>query len=242
MWSPVFEKMFTSDFKEKNGGEIELQGKKASEIKELLHIMYPLEEKVVSKNNCYFLLALAREYQITSITQKCKDFLVSKVKTNEQKDVLAALIVAQEYELKTLIKTCVYEARRLSLRELKHHSKQGEIKPDNYIQITEGIIERLEKEKELCKEVKASSLKDVDCLIANLYWHANEKGSDFQGAIHGVSRYKQTLDMFLNALKLDTTPHKCSSMSSRFNCICCSGLSETAKKLSKLKDALETLP
>ena len=41
MWSPVFEKMFISDFKEKNSGEIELPGKKASEIKELLQIMYP---------------------------------------------------------------------------------------------------------------------------------------------------------------------------------------------------------
>ena len=72
MWSPVFEKMFTSDFKEKNSEEIPLPGKKASEIKELLQIMYPsLEEKVVTKGNCYFLLDLAREYQITSITLKC---------------------------------------------------------------------------------------------------------------------------------------------------------------------------
>ena len=61
---------------------------------------------------------------------------------------MATLIVAQEYELKTLIKTCVYDARRLSFKELKHHSKQGEIKPENYIQVTERIIELLEKEKE----------------------------------------------------------------------------------------------
>ena len=40
-WSPVFERMFTSDFKEKNSDEIPLLGKKASEIKELLQIMYP---------------------------------------------------------------------------------------------------------------------------------------------------------------------------------------------------------
>ena len=76
MWSPVFEKMFTSDFKEKNSGEIPLPGKKASEIKELLQIMYPsLEEKVVTKGNCYFLLDLAREYQITSITLKCSEHI-----------------------------------------------------------------------------------------------------------------------------------------------------------------------
>jgi len=35
-WSPVFERMFTSDFKEKSSDEIPLPGKKAGEVKELL--------------------------------------------------------------------------------------------------------------------------------------------------------------------------------------------------------------
>ena len=41
MWSPVFEKMSASEFKEKSSCEIPLPGKKASEIKELLLIIYP---------------------------------------------------------------------------------------------------------------------------------------------------------------------------------------------------------
>ena len=40
IWSPVFETMFTSMFKEKNMNEIPLPGKKESEIKELLLIIY----------------------------------------------------------------------------------------------------------------------------------------------------------------------------------------------------------
>ena len=61
-WSPVFERMFRSDFKEKNSDEIPLPGKKASEMKELLQMMYPsLDEKVNTSDNCYFLLDLARE-------------------------------------------------------------------------------------------------------------------------------------------------------------------------------------
>ena len=109
--------------------------------------MYPsLEEKVISRNNCYFMLDLAREYQIASITRKCEDFLVSAVKTRTENDVLAVLIVGQNYELQTLVNSCVYEARRLSLLELKRHTKHGEIDPDNYLQIAEGVIERLEKQ------------------------------------------------------------------------------------------------
>lgn len=169
-WSPVFERMFTSDFKEKNSDEIPLPGKKTNEIKELLQIMYPsLEEKRVTKANCYFLLDLAREYQITSITQKCEDFLVSVIKTRENEDVIAELIVGQNFELKTLVKTCVYEARRLNLKQLKQHPKRAEVEPDNYLQIAEGIIARLE---ETCAEVKSTSFKISLALINSLYEHA----------------------------------------------------------------------
>ena len=40
MWSPVFEKMFTADFAEKNAKEIELPGKKAGELEVLLNVVY----------------------------------------------------------------------------------------------------------------------------------------------------------------------------------------------------------
>lgn len=40
MWSPVFEKMFTSEFVERDAKEITLPGKKADEIEALLKIMY----------------------------------------------------------------------------------------------------------------------------------------------------------------------------------------------------------
>lgn len=40
IWSPVFEKMFTSDFAERYAKEIELPGKKAPEVEVLLKIVY----------------------------------------------------------------------------------------------------------------------------------------------------------------------------------------------------------
>jgi len=40
MWSPVFEKMFTSDFAERDAKDIELPGKKAQELEVLLKIVY----------------------------------------------------------------------------------------------------------------------------------------------------------------------------------------------------------
>ena len=83
IWSPVFETMFTSTFKEKNMYEIPLPGKKASEIKELLLIIYPTVSETgwntVTSENCYFLGELAEEYQMDAIMERCEKFLVEEV-------------------------------------------------------------------------------------------------------------------------------------------------------------------
>ncbi|XP_068705001.1 BTB and MATH domain-containing protein 45-like isoform X2 [Montipora foliosa] len=147
-WSPVFERMFATDFKEKYITDILLPGKKANEFEEMLQIMYPsLEEKLITQRNCYFLFELAHEYQIDSIVQKCVNLMISMVKNRKEYDVLGMLVYAQKYEIKSLISTCIYEARRLNLRELKEHGKRDQIERDNYVQITEGIIDRLEGQR-----------------------------------------------------------------------------------------------
>ncbi|XP_068736644.1 BTB and MATH domain-containing protein 45-like [Montipora capricornis] len=147
-WSPVFERMFTTDFKEKDNDEISLRGKKASNFEEMLQMMYPsLEEKLITQRNCYFLFELAHEYQIDSVAQKSINLMVSMVEDRTEDDVLSMLVYAQKYELKSLISTCIYEARRLTLQQLKGHAKRGQIEPDNYVQITERIIDRLEEQR-----------------------------------------------------------------------------------------------
>ena len=44
--SPVFEKMFNSDFKEKNSTEISLPGKSYEQIKEMLHALYERRKEI----------------------------------------------------------------------------------------------------------------------------------------------------------------------------------------------------
>ena len=174
-WSPVFEKMFTTEFREKNNDEIPLPGKKESEIKLLLLMLYPsLEEKQVTKSSCYFLFELAHEYQIESIARKCEAFMVTMVKQRIENDVLAMLIYGQKYLLKTLISTGIYEARRLKLMELKQHKRRDEVEPDNYLKIAEGIIQRLETQ---CKEVREGSLKSLERVSESLYAHVKVKNN-----------------------------------------------------------------
>ena len=50
LWSPVFEKMFTSEFQQRDKNEVSLPSKRASEIKELLQLIYPsLREKSITE-------------------------------------------------------------------------------------------------------------------------------------------------------------------------------------------------
>ena len=220
VWSPVFEKMLTSEFKEKNNDEIPLPGKKASQIKQLLCMLYPSsEEKQVTEENCYFLLELAHEYQIESIVEKCQSFMVFMVKEKMEDDVLAMLIYGQKYQLKTLISACIDGARRLSLKELKRHKE--EIKPDNYLLIAEGIIQRLETQ---CDEVREGSLKSLARVCQNLYWHDREKNN---------SRAPDT-DVVLSRLLKDVDKSS--------GDVVCNSLKCVAEELLAQKKILETLP
>ena len=226
-WSPVFEKMFLSDFKEKSNDEIPLPGKKASEIKHLLHMMYPsLEVKPFTKSNCYFLFELAHEYQIESIAQKCEALMVSMVKQRTENDVLAMLIYGQKYQLKSLITTCIYEARRLTLNELKQHKRREEVEPDNYLQIAEGIIQRLEEQ---CKVTKEQSLKHLQNVSWTLYNHALNKGT--VSSIYSLGN--RTMGNLLCSLKSDNGGIKYNAA--------CSPLSTVAEELIKLKQQIDTL-
>ena len=228
LWSPVFEKMFTAKFKEENNDEIPLPQKKATEIKQLLYMLYPsLEEKPVTKSNCYFLLELAHEYQIQSIVEKCQSFMVSMIKEKKEDDALAMLIYGQKYQLKTLISACIDETPRLSLKELKQHKE--EIEPDNYLQIAEGIIQRLETLETRCKEVKGGSLRCLESVSESLYRHSR--------AGNMKSGKQNNTDEFLDCLVNDVD-----KISGDDNIVRCKSLKSVAEQLIAQKKMLETLP
>ena len=228
VWSPVFEKMFTTEFKEKNKDEIPLPGKKASEIKQLLCMLYPSSEEIqVTEENCRFLLELAHEYRIEPIVKKCESFMAFMVK-EKMEDDLAMLIYGQKYQLKTLISACIDGARRLSLEQLKEHKK--EIEPDNYLQIAEGIIQRLETLETQCKKVKEESLRCLDRVCESLYRHARAKlpRPDTQN----------TTDGFLDCLVNDVDKNS----SDAVKAVNCKSLKCVADELIAQKKMLESLP
>ena len=141
--SPVFEKMFTSEFQEKGKNEI------SNELIQLLQIIYPsVSEKPtdqIKEENCRFLLQLADEYQMDAIVRRCEDYIVTTLKRTRN-GIIEELIFAQTYNLQKLKRTSIELAKDLSLQELKRNKLYGKINAENLQGILEEIIIRLEKE------------------------------------------------------------------------------------------------
>ena len=144
--------MFSSDFQEKNLHEIPLPGKKASEIEELLLLIYPTTSgqsgkalNTINDKNCYSLIKLAHEYQMEIIFKRCEDFLIKKVSSQSGNGFIADLVFAQTYNFEKLLKITIDKAiSKLRLKDFKSHKMYDRIEPQIYKQIAEGIIERLE--------------------------------------------------------------------------------------------------
>lgn len=109
--SPVFSIMFTSEFKEKDQKEIELPGKKAKDIDELLKFLHPGMDDNLEQGHlsAFRLLPIAEEYQLGKLTEKCEDTILEKVlegNLNGDKGefVVKCLQVCARYGLEKLYK------------------------------------------------------------------------------------------------------------------------------------------
>ena len=143
--SPVFEEMITPAFQGNGQKEIPIPGKMASEIMELLQIIYPSVEEKLTEENCYRLLRLADEYKMKAIVHRCETFIVEKINKSKQ-EVLVELVFAQTYNLQKLKRKCIQQAQCFTLEELKNDNVYDQIHFENIKDIMEGIIVRLRNE------------------------------------------------------------------------------------------------
>lgn len=244
LWSPVFEKMFTSNFKEKNKGEIRLPGKQAEGVKALLLMIYPPANDEITHDNYKAILELSHEYQISSIVVKCEEFLVDELQytdPDEEPDPLPLLILAQNYKLERLRKICVDYAGKLTLKELKDHELCDEIEPENYTEILESIIKGMQRfqnslpSKETLRGIKAKGIKRIDAIVKLMLKHGSHKNSLVGRDVLGS--HEDAIEAYLLALKMDNSHHSCPDMHNTV----CPGLSVFAPLLKQLKGTLESI-
>ena len=169
MWLPVFDKMFTSEFQEKDKNEIPLPRKTSSEVKELLLMIYPsTAEKQITEENCYFLVKLAQEYQMDAIVQRCEDFMAEKLKSKPNDGIIADLVFAQTYKLEKLRKASVEQAHNLSLEELKHSEMYDQIQTENLKEIMEETITRLQRELSNCQRTSQQGREKLNSVTEKI--------------------------------------------------------------------------
>ena len=240
--SPVFEKMFSSEFQEKDKKEVTLPDKKAGEVEELLLMLYPsVAEKQITEENCFFLVNLAHEYQIEAIVRRCEDFMVESVKTKAKDCIIAELIFARKYELVRLKRATIEQAYNLSLEELKNDKMYDQIEEDDLMDIMEGIMLRRGKELEEFKrqvqrnkneilainEHSNAALTRLEMIARQLVIHAGLWNSDLN--------HYDLLVSCLVVLSRDEGSDYCKTCDSAR---CCS-LREVSQKLSSIKHSLE---
>lgn len=247
LWSPVFEKMFTSNFKEKNKGEIRLPGKQAEGVKALLLMIYPPANDEITHDNYKAILELAHEYQISSIVEKCEEFLEDELlsskdhKIDEEHDLLSVLILAQNFELERVRKVCVSCAGKFTLKELKEHELCDQIEPENYAEILESIIKRMQRfqnsmpSKETLRGIKAKGIKRIDAIVKLMLKHGSHKNSLVGRDVLGT--HEDAIEAYLLALKMDNSHHSCPDMHNTV----CPGLNVFAPLLKQLKSTLESI-
>ncbi|XP_078344085.1 BTB and MATH domain-containing protein 36-like [Oculina patagonica] len=232
MSSPVFSRMFSSDFKEEDADEISLPEKKAAEIREMLLVIYPSFGKRVDDTNFQLLLPLAQEYQMKVLTEKCEDHLLRVIEKEDKIGPLFEnLIIAQDYTLERVKSECVNKTQKLSIGQIQGHELYEQVEPLSQRKMIELQVSNMEKtfEKKLrdaqadlrkskeeisrlqgkLKEtVKFASygLQHFDTLVADLGSHIRQ--ATMQITDHHFS-FKFTMEQNLATIKNDadyTTP------------------------------------
>lgn len=102
--SPVFRKMFESDFRERSAESIPLPGKQLRDFLEFLLCLYPDTQQPITDENVFPVLALADEYQVTILTRKCADYLMSRCSDNNtpMSELVNILLWSDLYNMKDL--------------------------------------------------------------------------------------------------------------------------------------------
>ena len=178
--SPVFDTMFQSDFKEKSCDELELPGKKLSDVIEFLRCIYPNTAAEINRDNAMTILPLLEEYQVLQHKPKCEAVLVESVTEETTTDELWQILKhACMYELKTLRARCIslISSRPCDvldanfIKALPSASELSEV----LLNVTASMknklaeLEQVTEENELLKKyistelLVAKNIKDVNC-------------------------------------------------------------------------------
>ncbi|KAI3390044.1 hypothetical protein SNEBB_009575 [Seison nebaliae] len=121
LWSPVFQRMFEADFLEKSSNVVTISEKRFSDVSELLQVIYP-PNKEISDENVTLLLQLSDEYQMSELTKRCRQFLMT------QRGSINNLLIGQNYNFPDVIRRCCEHMKHsINTSTLLTHQRYNEL-------------------------------------------------------------------------------------------------------------------
>lgn len=189
--SPVFTRMFESDFIEKNKEEIELKDKKYVDVVEFLQSIYPSTRKPVTLENVFQILPLADEYQVESLKKDCEQCLLQEL-TNVRYghkccvSVCRYLQQASLYSLDKLEEKCIEDLREKPQRDIdigeNAYPLPLECKNKLLVRINMQLEENgqmLNERIEQLKKEKRNLKSDLDLYKSNYFEKELKRREDF---------------------------------------------------------------
>ncbi|XP_068762161.1 kelch repeat and BTB domain-containing protein 4-like isoform X2 [Montipora capricornis] len=160
MWSPVFEKMLTSDFLERYAEQIDLPD-----------------------DNYQFLLELAEEYQIKRVTEFCTEYLSRNI---DSETFARYYVVAEKFGLETVMKESLKESSYLQLSYLESDDDFTELPDKTKVEFLRFRIQELEKTLGEYVTTCSSLVTNVYRTVAATFDRI--ECDNYQ--VHGIGRYE----------------------------------------------------
>lgn len=191
MYSPVFEKMFGSSFKEKEQTVIELPEKNAEDFSEFLQCLYPTSNVTVTETNVRQVLPLADEYQVARLVDDCREVFTNNISSTLNKltprDLIEYYASVTRYGLKKHEHLYVNEIVRqgnfqMISPEAEHHLTKDELVEfqKSYINKQQDVVEDLTtKFVKLCMKTRGNT-------TAYLNSFKNVRGAEIEFSVDDV--------------------------------------------------------
>ncbi|XP_076465544.1 BTB and MATH domain-containing protein 36-like [Babylonia areolata] len=158
--SPVFARMFTSDFKEKKQKTIELPGKDPVAVLSFLRQLHPAHswEELSSDAELEALLKLADEYDVPHIKTKCSKFIRNQMEfTLTTHRVLQFLYMCHVHQLTELQDELLILASEHPVEQLKSSEFFSRLEPSKQLLLVMKRCQLLEDEKVESRKVLAET-------------------------------------------------------------------------------------
>ncbi|KAK7116046.1 hypothetical protein V1264_001800 [Littorina saxatilis] len=118
MASPVFERMFEADFKEKGATVIPLPGKTYEEVDIFLRLLHPMHcWKPVEDDNIGVVLRMADEYEVKPLQQRCQYQMNTNLVTDKYMNFEKALFYLRLSDTHNIQETRSKAIESLAMRD-----------------------------------------------------------------------------------------------------------------------------